>query len=99
MHTAVRIVTEDGREAEVGETGELWCKGPNITPGYGTGQKQQKNHLKMVGKTVMPHAETRMVSITSSIAGKTCTSPAARTFAAEVEASSSNSTEIVKFRS
>ena len=33
MHTAV-IVTEDGREAEVGETGELWCKGPNITPGY-----------------------------------------------------------------
>tara|TARA_B100001121_G_C18530089_1_gene545533 strand:- start:80 stop:817 length:738 start_codon:yes stop_codon:yes gene_type:complete len=34
MHTAVRIVTEDGREAEVGETGELWCKGPNITPGY-----------------------------------------------------------------
>ena len=34
MHTAVRIVTEDGREAEVDETGELWCKGPNITPGY-----------------------------------------------------------------
>jgi|TARA_B110000444_G_scaffold86323_1_gene81594 fatty-acyl-CoA synthase len=34
MHTAVRIVTEDGREAEVGENGELWCKGPNITPGY-----------------------------------------------------------------
>ena len=34
MHTEVRIVTEDGREADVGETGELWCKGPNITPGY-----------------------------------------------------------------
>ena len=34
MHTAVRIVTEDGREAQTGETGELWCKGPNITPGY-----------------------------------------------------------------
>ena len=34
MHTAVRIVTEDGREADVGETGELWCKGPNVTPGY-----------------------------------------------------------------
>jgi fatty-acyl-CoA synthase len=34
MHTAVRIVTEDGREAEIGENGELWCKGPNITPGY-----------------------------------------------------------------
>jgi fatty-acyl-CoA synthase len=34
LHTQVRIVTEDGREAEVMETGELWCKGPNITPGY-----------------------------------------------------------------
>ena len=34
MHTAVRIVTEDGREAQTGEPGELWCKGPNITPGY-----------------------------------------------------------------
>jgi fatty-acyl-CoA synthase len=34
MHTSVRVVTEDGRDAEVGETGEIWCKGPNITPGY-----------------------------------------------------------------
>jgi fatty-acyl-CoA synthase len=34
MHTAVRIVTEGGCEAEVGEIGELWCKGPNVTPGY-----------------------------------------------------------------
>ncbi len=34
LHNEVRIVTEDGREAEVGENGELWCRGPNITPGY-----------------------------------------------------------------
>ena len=27
-------MTEDGREAQTGETGELCCKGPNITPGY-----------------------------------------------------------------
>ncbi|HCB36648.1 MAG TPA: acid--CoA ligase [Acidimicrobiaceae bacterium] len=34
MHNEVRVVTEDGRDAEVGETGELWCRGPNVTPGY-----------------------------------------------------------------
>lgn len=34
MHTDVRIVTEGGNAAAVGETGELWCRGPNITPGY-----------------------------------------------------------------
>ena len=34
LHTEVRIVTPGGTEAEVGELGELWVKGPNITPGY-----------------------------------------------------------------
>jgi fatty-acyl-CoA synthase len=34
LHTEVRIVTPDGHDAEVGVTGELWVKGPNITPGY-----------------------------------------------------------------
>ncbi len=34
LHTEVRIVTPDGRDAEAGELGELWVKGPNITPGY-----------------------------------------------------------------
>ena len=34
LHTEVRIVTPDGRDAAVGELGELWVKGPNITPGY-----------------------------------------------------------------
>jgi fatty-acyl-CoA synthase len=34
MHTEVRIVRPDGMEAGVGELGELWVKGPNVTPGY-----------------------------------------------------------------
>ena len=34
LHTEVRIVRPDGLDAGVGELGELWVKGPNITPGY-----------------------------------------------------------------
>jgi fatty-acyl-CoA synthase len=34
LHTAVRIVAEDGTDCGAGEVGELWTKGPNITPGY-----------------------------------------------------------------
>ena len=34
LHTEVRIVRPDGSDAGVGVTGELWVKGPNITPGY-----------------------------------------------------------------
>jgi fatty-acyl-CoA synthase len=34
LHTEVRIVRPDGADAGVGELGELWVKGPNITPGY-----------------------------------------------------------------
>ena len=34
LHTEVRIVRPDGSDADVGELGEFWVKGPNITPGY-----------------------------------------------------------------
>ena len=34
LHTEVRVVRPDGTDADVGELGELWVKGPNITPGY-----------------------------------------------------------------
>ncbi|MCP5029402.1 MAG: long-chain fatty acid--CoA ligase, partial [Actinomycetia bacterium] len=34
LHTEAKIVDEDGNPTPVGETGELWVRGPNITPGY-----------------------------------------------------------------
>ncbi len=35
LHTSVRLVDEGGNDIdEPGVTGELWVKGPNVTPGY-----------------------------------------------------------------
>jgi fatty-acyl-CoA synthase len=34
LHTEVRIVRPDGSDAGTDELGELWVKGPNVTPGY-----------------------------------------------------------------
>jgi fatty-acyl-CoA synthase len=34
LHTEVRIVRPDGSDADIGELGELWVRGPNVTPGY-----------------------------------------------------------------
>jgi fatty-acyl-CoA synthase len=33
-HTQMRIVREDGTDCEDGESGEIWCRGPVVTPGY-----------------------------------------------------------------
>ena len=34
LHVAVRLVRVDGTPAGTGEMGELWVKGPSVTPGY-----------------------------------------------------------------
>ena len=34
MHCEVRVVDDEGNDVATGETGELWVRGPNITPGY-----------------------------------------------------------------
>lgn len=34
LHTSVRVVDEQGRDVPPGEVGELWIKGPAISPGY-----------------------------------------------------------------
>lgn len=34
LHTEVRLVTGDGREAAAGEPGEMWVRGPNVMAGY-----------------------------------------------------------------
>ncbi len=34
LHTEVRTVDREGRDVPRGEVGELWVRGPNVTPGY-----------------------------------------------------------------
>ena len=34
LHTEVKVVGEDGSKLPAGEVGEIYIKGPNITPGY-----------------------------------------------------------------
>jgi fatty-acyl-CoA synthase len=34
QHTAVRLVDDDGHDVPAGEPGEIWIKGPSVTPGY-----------------------------------------------------------------
>ena len=34
LHTECRVVDEEGNDVPVGGIGELWVRGPNVTPGY-----------------------------------------------------------------
>jgi fatty-acyl-CoA synthase len=34
LHTEVRVVDPDGNDIAPGEIGEIWTRGPNVTPGY-----------------------------------------------------------------
>ena len=80
LHTEVRIVRPDGSDADVGELGELWVKGPNVTPGYWNRPDANASSFTEAGCTpATPRASTKRASTTSSIAGRTCTFPAART--------------------
>lgn len=33
-HIQVKVMREDGQVAAAGESGEIWCRGPVVTPGY-----------------------------------------------------------------
>jgi len=34
LHTEIRVVDQEGRDVATDEVGELWVRGPNVTPGY-----------------------------------------------------------------
>jgi len=34
LHTEIRVVSETGSDVGIDEVGELWVRGPNVTPGY-----------------------------------------------------------------
>lgn len=44
--TEVRIVAEDGNDAEVGKTGELWVKGPSYSGGYFKDPERTKESME-----------------------------------------------------
>lgn len=46
FYVQIRLVREDGSEAAVGERGELWLKGPVVTPGYWQNAKATEESLE-----------------------------------------------------
>ncbi len=42
-------VSEDGKEVQAGETGELWVKGPNVFKGYWRNEEATKNAITPEG--------------------------------------------------
>jgi long-chain acyl-CoA synthetase len=44
--TDIRIVLEDGRDAKIGEAGEMWVKGPQVMKGYYNRQEATDEILK-----------------------------------------------------
>ena len=45
LHNEVRVVDPDGHDVEPGTVGELWVRGPNITPGYWNKPDETKRSL------------------------------------------------------
>jgi fatty-acyl-CoA synthase len=46
FHVGARLVKEDGGEAEAGEVGELWMKGPHVFAGYWDNPGETANTLR-----------------------------------------------------
>ena len=44
-----KIITEEGKTAEINEPGELWLKGPMVTPGYWNNDKATKEAFSQDG--------------------------------------------------
>lgn len=47
MYTEMKIIGEDGNEVAFGELGEIWMRGPSITPGYWN--RPEANEKSFVG--------------------------------------------------
>ena len=46
LHTEVKVVDDEGQELPWGEVGELYIRGPNITPGYWNNEEATKNSFE-----------------------------------------------------
>ena len=46
LHTEVKVVDDEGKELPWGEVGELYIRGPNITPGYWNNEEATKNSFE-----------------------------------------------------
>jgi acyl-CoA synthetase (AMP-forming)/AMP-acid ligase II len=81
LHTEVRIVRPDGSDADVGELGELWVRGPNCHARLLEPARRQRLllHRRLAAHRRRHAIDEEGFSTTSSTAGRTCTFPAART--------------------
>ncbi|MFT6290207.1 MAG: fatty-acyl-CoA synthase [Ilumatobacter sp.] len=80
LHTEVRVVNADGNDVVPGEIGEIWTRGPNVTPVTGSTPRQTKRASSTATSrpATLPGSARRDTSV-SSIVGKTSISRVART--------------------
>jgi len=86
MHTAIRIVDDEGRDVVPGNVGELLTKGPHITPGYWNKPEATAKASPMAGCTpATPRARTMKASSISSTWKDMYISGGENVYPAEVE--------------
>ena len=61
LHTEVKVVDDEGKELPWGEVGELYIRGPNITPGYWNNEEATKNSFEAVSYTHLTLPTKRIV--------------------------------------